>query len=863
MLRTEISRNSIIGADLEVDDVGLRGGGLCAQLAGSSQLSIAQSEFRENIVNAGMSVASGGPADVILNGASFLSFGGNFMTRNETHGAVSSGLQVIVGGNSSAIISSNAMLEDWNDTISSHGRGILRLASGSTETSTFVGNSFRKNRATANSSINGFEFLVRENGGLVFEGNSFLETSLEPSVNVPSVTLCFSARDDTVVSARSNLFRRTFGVGGTTTQFRLNTLENARVTLSDSLIAAGDRNGIFVSASDDSLVQTTNLTIADNAETGFRASGTGTTTLYNTILHGNGRDLFAQDTALSHNLVGGDPLFVDRFGSDYRLLPGSPAIDAGNNDPPGDLGEFDLGSDERVFGSAVDVGAYELNQEEEIYVFAQAADGVAGNIGLNMGFNVANLGGDPMGFTLDFLDDNGENLELPVQGLAANARGLAGSQLTGSVSMRLESGYSVTLETTGVEELKSGYAVLRTGPGVGSNAVFTRRDVNSGTILFEAGVPATKILKEATLFANSLGNLETGLAVVDGNVNGVGPAGEGLDEIPVRLYDEAFNLVAETVLEMSGGQHLARFITQFFPDSEQAGEMRGVLTVESDVPLALVTLRQNDTPGVEFPNEVPTLAAFPVMEGRANAREAGAGEQVVLYFAQVGAGQAGEIGIETSLNLAKRGMAAAAVMVEFFDDDGNAMELTLGELGTDSSFQVNLGAGESRVLNTGAAGDLKVGYARVTTEAVVSGTAVFSRTHVPSGTQVYESGVPVSTPAGSLALFVDKRGTRDTGVALVNTADVAMAGNGPITLRLYGQFNNLRGEVELELGPGGHTARFVTQFFDQVEGVDEMQGLMTIEGAPLAAVTLRQNDDPATAFPEDVPTLTAYPVLVP
>ncbi len=42
-----------------------------------------------------------------------------------------------------------------------------------------------------------------------------------------------------------------------------------------------------------------------------------------------------------------------------------------------------------------------------------------------------------------------------------------------------------------------------------------------------------------------------------------------------------------------------------------------------------------------------------------------------------------------------------------------------------------------------------------------------------------------------------------------------------------------------------------------------MQGLMTIEGAPLAAVTLRQNDDPAVAFPEDVPTLTAYPVLVP
>ena len=55
---------------------------------------------------------------------------------------------------------------------------------------------------------------------------------------------------------------------------------------------------------------------------------------------------------------------------------------------------------------------------EEIYVFAQAADGVVGNVGLNMGFKIANLGVDPMGFTLDFLDDNGEDMELPVQSQA-------------------------------------------------------------------------------------------------------------------------------------------------------------------------------------------------------------------------------------------------------------------------------------------------------------------------------------------------------------------------------------------------------------------------------------------------------------
>ncbi len=859
---SEFSRNSITGADLKVENVDLFGAGFFAQLTGNAALVVTSCDFSENIVNAGLSTGSGGPAQITLNDESLLSFGGNFLTRNETPGANSSGLQVLIRDDSRAQIDSNSMLEDWNDTSSGQGGGIVRVFSGSSATSTFEGNHFRRNRATAPTTINGFEFSLVGSRGLVFGGNTFRDTSLEPAVDVQSEAVRISASDDFSLSARSNLVWGSTGPPGSS-QVNVSAFDNAQVILSDWLIAAGNARGLSVSAAGGSRVQATNLTLADHSEMGFRAVGDGTTTLYNSILSGNGQDLFAPNTMLSHNLIDSDPLFVNRFGLDYRLLPGSPAIDAGSNDPPGGLGEFDLDSDDRIFGSTVDIGAYELNEAEELYVFAQAADGVAGNIGFNMGFNVANLGANPMGFTLDFLDDNGQNMELPVQGLAGSETGPAGAQLTGSVTMRLDSGHSVTLETTGVEELKSGYAVLITGEGIGANAVFTRRDVATGTILLEAGVPATMTLQQATVFANSLGNLETGLAVVDGNVGGDAPAGEGLDQIPVRLYDESFNLVDETILEMSGGQHLARFVTQFFPDSEQAAEMRGVVTVESDVPLALVTLRQNDAPGVEYPGEVPTLAAFPVMEGRADMEAAGAAEEVVFYFAQVGAGVAGDIGIEMSLNLANRGMAQAAVLVEFFDDDGNPMELTLGNLGTDSSFQFNLAAGESKVLATGAAGDLKVGYARVTTVAAVAGTAVFSRTHVPTGTLVYESGVPVSTPSEGLGVFVDTSGNRDTGVALVNTAEAAMAGDGPLTLRLYNQLAVLQGEVELELGPGEHVARFVTQLFAEVEGVDEMQGLMTIEGAPLAAVTLRQNDDPAAAFPEDVPTLTAYPVLVP
>lgn len=42
--------------------------------------------------------------------------------------------------------------------------------------------------------------------------------------------------------------------------------------------------------------------------------------------------------------------------------------------------------------------------------------------------------------------------------------------------------------------------------------------------------------------------------------------------------------------------------------------MEGSVTVESPLPIVAVTLRQDDDPSLEFPQEVPTLATFPVID---------------------------------------------------------------------------------------------------------------------------------------------------------------------------------------------------------------------------------------------------------
>ena len=122
----------------------------------------------------------------------------------------------------------------------------------------------------------------------------------------------------------------------------------------------------------------TNCTITANTA-GLSGGGvysySGTTILNNTIVVENSADLYRYSgTIQGHNnlttftgwsegsadnyLYDPDlPLFLDTANDDYRLAPGSQAIDKGNNEYVTTL--FDLADNPRIVGTAVDIGAYE------------------------------------------------------------------------------------------------------------------------------------------------------------------------------------------------------------------------------------------------------------------------------------------------------------------------------------------------------------------------------------------------------------------------------------------------------------------------------------------------------------------------
>ena len=154
---------------------------------------------------------------------------------------------------------------------------------------------------------------------------------------------------------------------------------NGTLTVTNSLISGNTADyggGICGSAT------VTNSTIAGNTANDGNGLVGGGYTLNNTIVVGN--SLSISGTILGHNnltefidwsngssnnfLYGPDLLlFVDAANGDYRLLPDSQAINRGNNQYAIAAGlngnSLDLAGNTRIFGTSIDIGAYEFLYE--------------------------------------------------------------------------------------------------------------------------------------------------------------------------------------------------------------------------------------------------------------------------------------------------------------------------------------------------------------------------------------------------------------------------------------------------------------------------------------------------------------------
>jgi outer membrane protein assembly factor BamB len=502
----------------------------------------------------------------------------------------------------------------------------------------------------------------------------------------------------------------------------------------------------------------------------------------------------------------------------------------------------------RLYVTSCDKKLYALDNSAQVKTLCvpHAADGATGAGRYQSTIRVLNQGPDSQ-VQVEFFDPLGRPLK---------AVQLAGRS-TSAAALLLKKGESAAVRTQTGSELRVGYARVRGGPGLAATGMVSYAE--QGVTLYEAGVPTASGLEDFSLIVDAAGRRQIGVAVVN--------TGGQAAKVVFRLYDAAFGLIAtRTAADLIGepgllpGAHLARFADELFPEIREQKLVRGTISVASDQPLAAVSMCQQDDPKLNFPAEVPTTSAWPVLPGRADAERANSGN-TVFYFPQIACGQTSAMRASTRLWLTNTNQDAD-VLVAFFRPDGSAWPVTLAGQAPSSAVQFRLKRGEVAGFETTDEGSLEVGYARVATTSGVAGAAVFS--YSADGVDLFDTWVPAVEGSSGFTLFFDTAdASRNTGVALVNVGAV----RANVTLRLYDQaFRFLAARTSPELDPlaesGRHLARYATELFPEIRAQGVAGGVITVESdQPLAAIGLVQQDDPSLAFPAEVYRLIAIPVV--
>ncbi len=218
-------------------------------------------------------------------------------------------------------------------------------------------------------------------------------------------------------------------------------------------------------------------------------------------------------------------------------------------------------------------------------------------------------------------------------------------------------------------------------------------------------------------------------------------------------------------------------------------------------------------------------------------------QETDFYLPQIADGQGQGLTIRTTFVLFNPTARAAGFSLIITDDQGNPLAVTLPGLGTDSSFQFSLGAGETRLLETGGEGVLRTGAAVVTAESNVGVSAVF-RIAGSGGAFITEAGVGASTPQTRFVLPVDTTGRFNTGVALFNFGGLGS----DVTFQLYDTEGRPGLTSTANLPAGSHQARFVAGEGELFPTIGNFRGTMVVTSSrPVAAVVLRQNLDTFTS----------------
>ena len=445
---------------------------------------------------------------------------------------------------------------------------------------------------------------------------------------------------------------------------------------------------------------------------------------------------------------------------------------------------------------------------------------------------------DEVDGVLEFLDDQGAPLELEIDGTTASR-----------FPFQLRRGQMKSFTTSGAGSLKTGWARIRCDQPIVATSSFgaIRED---GTVITDVGVGESVLGTKFTIFADTIEDNNTGLALVNPNRDQAITLG-----LTLRTSDGV--AVAETMIDLVPFGHISRFLGELFPEVENIDEFEGTVVLESltrgispagtapgDAPLfefAGLTLRVSGT----------VLTSVPMVEPPSPEDDF-----TNLDFPQAADGSAGDLSISTTVILFNDSDEAASGVIEFFKGDGTPNEVRLGgESTTGIPFDVAPG-GVFRV-NTDGTGVLAVGWARVTMDQPLAGVAIFT-IQDSTGQTLAAVGVEAALLRRSFELFANTLQLFNTGLALVKPVEPEEGQEDvPVTIRivLANRFGSFVAETEVQLSARQHAALFLTELFPAVDGIEEFEGWARV------SVLGRDNYAAAISLRSAVEKLTSVPIF--
>ena len=219
----------------------------------------------------------------------------------------------------------------------------------------------------------------------------------------------------------------------------------------------------------------------------------------------------------------------------------------------------------------------------------------------------------------------------------------------------------------------------------------------------------------------------------------------------------------------------------------------------------------------------------------------------VFYFPQIADGgvftttifitNPGAVSTTANVEISFRSSSGGSLDISFTDSEGQPR-------GGPISFQL-AGGQSKKLVSTGEGSTIQVGFAKVSSDIAVTGTAIFSQFDGSPATEplLAEAGVGQASPSTSQAIFLDETDPFETALAYAfPTSDLAATAT--LTFSLMDTMGNSILTTQRTLAANMHESKFVWQLFgfansDSLDDQVEVGTLQVTSDLAVAIVSLR------------------------